>query len=141
MGCSRRNQKNGKDTSRKNQQQECRSYATRNEKSSNLQTPIKTTILNGQRINGRRFNLASLDRLPNHYDIEQIVKFGPSVQESLAAIVRKEELSIVPTNFAQSSEGPVVLYQKNLAMKVIIKGKEVVISSTRWHKGLRTTMS
>ena len=85
--------------------------------------------------------MANIGRLQNYDDNEHVVKFGPSVQESLAAIVRKEELSIVPTNFAQSSEGPVVLYQKNLAMKVIIKGKEVVISSTRWHKGLRTTMS
>ena len=49
----------------------------------------------------------------------------PQFMETITTILRKEQLSQAPINFTNPSEGPTVMDDHSLAIKVIIKGVEV----------------
>ena len=60
----------------------------------------------------------------------------PRFKETLAAIIRKEEVLIAPINFASSSEAPMVVDKQNRVVKSIVKGKEVPDSTIEGGSGV-----
>ena len=50
--------------------------------------------------------------------------------------LRKADQVMIPTNFAENTTGPAVVYHHNLAIKVILQGEEIVtctcLAITNW---------
>ena len=57
--------------------------------------------------------------------LARLLKLVPRFTKIVAAIFSKGELRVVHINFTNSTQGPAIMDEHNLVVKVIIKGKEV----------------